>query len=565
MTVVPAASRPRWRPSWRGLALFAAAMLFQAIVLRRYIGWYDESLELYGVEQVLHGHLPYRDFWTLYGPAQFYVLAGFFKLFGTTALTGRLYDALVKAGIAVMLAVLVERLASRRAALIAAAAALLSLTCGTATLYNFPALPALLCGLLSLYLLSRFLETRRLRLLAAAGLVTGLAATFRHDSGFYLCLTVVAVLACGRRSATDNERETPRLALQLAIYLGATLAVGVPVAVWLLAKVPLHDLTYDLFYVPAVIYPRVRALPFPKLAALRPYLHPLGQPTLYALEEWAVYLPIAACATALAVLATARARLWETQWQRLTFAAMALLSALLYLKGIVRVLELHLMPSIAVALALVAVLASRRAYLNAPMRLATFACTTAAAIYLALLLWHAATFTRWNLRDAIRWHGKNSFYTACHPPPGLERTRCLLIEQPTAEAAQLIDRLTAPGDPIYVGAGRHDKLASSDVRLYFVANRGSVTKWYDLHPGVQTTPAIQQEIVASLRGRTPKVVVLNDAWDDIVEPNASAQSSGVTLLDDYLRAHYTPVATIVPYTILVPRPATPQAAGSDSK
>ena len=39
-------------------------------------------------------------------------------------------------------------------------------------------------------------------------------------------------------------------------------------------------------------------------------------------------------------------------------------------------------------------------------------------------------------------------------------------------------------------------------------------------------------------------------WDDFAEPNESVVSSGVTLLDDFIRAHYRPVRTFGAITVL---------------
>ena len=120
--------------------------------------------------------------------------------------------------------------------------------------------------------------------------------------------------------------------------------IFLPVLSWLLWKVPLHDLYFDLIYVPGKVYPSVRNLPLPSPATLRPYLHPLGQSTLYALEEWIVYLPVAVCATALATLLLSRkspCQLWDAPWQRFTFGALALLDALFFVKGWVRIGELQ--------------------------------------------------------------------------------------------------------------------------------------------------------------------------------------------------------------------------------
>ena len=46
--------------------------------MNRDVSRYDEGLVLFGAVRVLHGDVPYRDFYANYGPAQFYVLAGLF-------------------------------------------------------------------------------------------------------------------------------------------------------------------------------------------------------------------------------------------------------------------------------------------------------------------------------------------------------------------------------------------------------------------------------------------------------------------------------------------------------
>jgi hypothetical protein len=554
MIAPPLAQRLRRR--WFVAMLFLLAMVVQAIVMRRQITYLDESLELYCAEHVLRGQLPYRDFWSLYGPAQFYMLAGFFKLFGISVLTGRLYDALVKSGIACMCFVLVERLASRRAAVFAFAAGLLCLTCNTSAIYNFPIFPALLCGLVSVYWLSRFLaEPSRLSFLIFAGLLTGFAATFRHDSGFYLCLAECMTLVWAARAQRRPH-------WTLAAYLAAVGLIFLPVLAWLLWKVPVHDLYFDLIYMPGKVYPKVRGLPFPTLATLRPYLHPFSASTLYALEDWVVYFPMVACAVAFATVVFAQ-QIWDEAWQRFTFGGLALLGALLYLKGVVRVTEVHQMQTIVIAASLTLVLISRHARLRRALRIPVFGCGLLLAGYVCLLVWHAGTFARWNVRDVVRPDYRESIYNTCHPPAGLERARCLVLDEPTTEAILYVQQLATPKDAIYVGAGRHDKLLMGDTRFYVVSGRTSMTKWYDLHPGVQTTLPIQNEMVESLRQQKPKVIVLNDAWDDIEEPNASRYSSGVTVLDEYIRGHYSEIAAFGPYSVLVPKPD--QAAGSDSK
>ena len=81
----------------------------------------------------------------------------------------------------------------------------------------------------------------------------------------------------------------------------------------------------------------------------------------------------------------------------------------------------------------------------------------------------------------------------------------------------------------------------NDIMFYFVAKRQPVTKWHHFDPGLQTTAAIQNEMVSEFDSKKPRFVVLESRWDDRKEPNASALSSGVTILDDYIRLHYESV------------------------
>src|ERR1700735_195041 len=70
-------------------------ILFLSMSRHPYI--YDEGLVLTAAMRVAAGQIPHRDFYANYGPAQFYLLAGLFDLFGETLLIERLFDLLVKA------------------------------------------------------------------------------------------------------------------------------------------------------------------------------------------------------------------------------------------------------------------------------------------------------------------------------------------------------------------------------------------------------------------------------------------------------------------------------------
>src|SRR4051794_24363918 len=74
MARAEAARRARAVPWWLLAALWAAAAAFCAATILSGAEPHDEGLILAGAQRIADGRLPYRDFWTNYGPGQFLVL-----------------------------------------------------------------------------------------------------------------------------------------------------------------------------------------------------------------------------------------------------------------------------------------------------------------------------------------------------------------------------------------------------------------------------------------------------------------------------------------------------------
>ena len=169
-----------------GLALIAQWLWMDAGV-----GPYDEGLVLFGADRVLRGDVPYRDFWTLYGPAGFYVEAALFRLFGETALVGRGLDAAVKAAIVGLTFLIVQRFGRR---MLAAAAAVLVL--GLLIYlrnYGVPLFPAVCASLVAVHALHDVAARADRRAALVAGVAVGVAILFRHDLGAYALIGCLVV------------------------------------------------------------------------------------------------------------------------------------------------------------------------------------------------------------------------------------------------------------------------------------------------------------------------------------------------------------------------------------
>src|SRR3954447_25223526 len=101
------------------LLLFVGGLVISGFTLLRGVEAFDEGLTLQAARRVADGQLPYSDFLWAYGPAHPYLLAGLFKVFGTSLLWWRIVRVLVDAGVALLVFWMVRREAPRWVALVA--------------------------------------------------------------------------------------------------------------------------------------------------------------------------------------------------------------------------------------------------------------------------------------------------------------------------------------------------------------------------------------------------------------------------------------------------------------
>jgi len=284
--------------------LYAFALSFWVIGLYwighhrvyRRVRAYDEGLMLFGADRVLRGDVPYRDFWTSYGPAGFYVDALLFRVFGEFALVGRGFDAAVKAAIVGLAFAIVRRFG--RAGLATAAALLVLGLLIYLRNYGVPVFPAVAASLVAVLALDAVATRASRRAAALAGVAVGSALLFRHDLGAYAAVGSLVFIAFGALPARSGDTAAGDRRALFVRFAGGLLVVVAPVAVWLLAVVPLHDLAFSLVEVPLRVYPKVRALPFPSLADAAAEFG--TQRSLASLGPLVVYLPVVAVAIGVA-------------------------------------------------------------------------------------------------------------------------------------------------------------------------------------------------------------------------------------------------------------------------
>ena len=543
--------------SRRTLLLLVVAFVVLLLAMQRDLNVYDEGLVLVGAMRVADGEIPHRDFYANYGPAQFYVLAGLFKLFAPSILGERLWDTLVRALTATFVFLIVEKCGARRESYFAYGASLIWLS--FFAFYGYPVFPALLFVLISVFFLLHVFQGRRHGLmLLASGASVGLVVLFRYDVGFVTFVIESSVVGAYVLTQKNTIREKfVVLARILSSYSLGFAAVFLPVAVGYLIYAPLSDFVFDIVSYPKENYARMRSLPFPTWHEL-----------VESPDQIAIYLPIGVWATTLVILFRGkpsgpikpleRTKASSAYWITILLGA---LCGVFYFKGLVRVSVIHMALSIIPAFALLAMVAKHRSNGDRAAAAVIWLC-----IFVAAMPTLSAAQTIWgrisqNIEELMRSSMWNSPPTddeqakagMCRGQSELERITCFKLDKNRFDAVRFLEDHTKNNEIIFSGLTRHDKIFVNDMMLYFVAKRQPATKWAQFDPGLQTTAPIQNEMVSELEGKKPRFVVLESDWDNVKEPNGSALSSGVTILDDYIRLHYETVRQYDTISVLVRR------------
>ena len=525
----PAASRSSGIA--RYILLFFLAFVAVLLCTGPVVEPYDEGVILFGAARVLHGDVLHRDFYANYGPGQFYSLALLFEVFSPSILVERLWDAFTRAlSPPLVFAILTGTgLFGGRRWIPATAAVAAVVWLASIGFPGYPVFPALAATLASVACLAPVLARRRSgparrARLVAAGFLVGVATAFRYDVGFLVAVTEVAVLAARFLCSGPPVRVAAREAALASLWFGLGLALlAAPLILAYVAAGAIDGFVLDIVTLSSRSYVQMRSLPPPGIAAL------VGNPL-----TWAVYLPLVAVAAATAVVlamarqTTDRARIWPV-------VLLAAITLAAFAKGFVRISGIHMAMAIIASLVLLAILVACASRLGPVVQ---------TLVAVAVIL--AGACTELEAAQGLAVLARNTAWLRsgadCRTPGGLERLRCFETETKRLDAVRYVRRETAPDEPIFVGLGRHDKIFENDVLFYFLAGRPSATAWHHMDPGVQTTAMVQRRMVAELDRRRTKVVVIETEWDTVAEPNGSAVGSGVTLLDDYIRAHYQPVA-----------------------
>lgn len=514
----------------RVLIVIALGSFFVFVALmNREIGVYDEGIVLTGALRTLAGDIPHRDYYSVYGPGQNYIVAAIFQIFGKDIMAARIYSLLVNVAIVSCAFLLTFRRISWISVALLLTLVLFLLSGWQAYLY--PIYPVILLSLVSsIFLIPRSDKDMSLIGVALAGAFTGIAALFRYDGGFFILIGhFLAIVVISARLAQGEVSKN--IFIKCLVYALASAFVFFPFAISYLSVASFLDFYHDIFDYSLKYYGSMRGLPFPRLTDI--FQRPL---------DLAVYYPLIVLFIASIEVFGSRPWPGSSSVDRERFpliVVMMTLSIALYLKGIVRVSPIHMMMSSIPASVLLAAVVDRIATRGHKRLAIVLTCIAALAPSLG-----AARELKLNIentnRSLIGW--------LANPAPlersctTLENLSPVLIPAKYQAVANFVKDHSKASERIFVGLQRHDKIFINSVFLYYLTDRQPGTHWHHFDPGLQTREDVQRLMIADLEKNSVRWVIRESSFDSIVEPNGSAESSGVHLLDNYLLENFRPVA-----------------------
>lgn len=508
---------------------------YQYFNLLRY--YYDEGLIAYGATRILSGEIPYRDFWTLYFPGKFYLLAAIFKIFGISIKVMVFFAISTLALLICCIYIFVSRLALRKIAFLSS---FLSLAClKLFVAYNRPSQFAILFSILSCFPVLNFIRSNRSKWLIIAGVLVGITTLFRQDFGFYIFVAIFLIIFLKQLSSFAGLNYGSQLKSifikESNFFIGIFLVI-LPTLIYFIHNSALRDLISDAILFPLIVYPKVRWLPFPK----------------FTINNLIFYLP-------LVIFALTSVRLlvynWRANLKDENFWCMLLFLFLgIGLFNYVRVRTLldHLFPVLIISVILFVLLYDDflKKFITKVSSLWKHSIWITTFLICLGSLYYPLNFMQPKLNSLISSSQKDNQVRL-----DIARAQGFYdnsdFAQSQLSAIKYIQSKTESEERIFVGKTRHDRIENNDIIFYFLSERHSATRYHEFHPGLTTTLEIQKEIIDEIKKCDVKYIVLWEGYKGKAgEPNESSKSSHVFLLDDFIKKNYKIEKDFGQYVIL---------------
>lgn len=554
---------------WQGREVLIQSILFVAILGLYSLNWFDATGTHFGhvfgdvttiaAERVQAGQIPYRDFWTMYAPGSYYLLALLFTLFGNHVTVGTVAASLLCAAAATVCYRLARELTGRSLPALACAAVFFAATWSTAYYLSLgPYPPTIFFVLLALLYTVRYHGTGRAGRLFTAGLATGAAVVFKHDVGGYTAIAIAAGLLAGHCTGPRPQAAAlPGAVGELLVYSAGAALVALPVTAYFAWHAG-ADMWQDLIVFPATDFRFARVERYPSLIPGDFHGRWWLNSVLRFFDEYLQYaLPfLVAVTAAVIILLAARRRRTACLPAGVTFGVAYLLH---YLSAHVQIntniISMPMYAALLGAIAYTLVADTGRFHKSLPFRGGALLLAVVAVVMFAA-------------HPAYSLHGSYSGGVELELPKVSGLRVSPDMRDTLTELVSLVDANVPRGRKMFIGLHRHDTTVIGDGKLYFILDRMNATRHDQLHPGVASTRPRQLEMIRDLQANDVTFILLkhvfpDKALDKLKEMwKKTLPESGSTVLDEYIRSNYRKIRTIDKYEVWLRKDTEPVPGGT---
>lgn len=510
------------------IILFFSVLLFLFDIYDG-ISIYDEGIILTGASQVLHGSIPYKDFWTMYGPAQFYLVAGWMYIFGENVISPRIMSLIIMISTALIFSIFLKKIKCGFQVL--PIITFLIFSCAY-RLFDRSVSSAFFLVILGLYIFYKSIELKEKKYYLMLGLICGFIIFFRQDLGLFSFVGFVIsylVLYLKNKNLLNNK-------ILISYYLIGFFIVIISIGLYFLSHVSFEDLYTQLYFIPTKIFPDYRGIsyPIPELVFIN-----------NSIDLRLTFFPI---------------------WFSVTFWG----SVLILIIEIIILIKYFLINKIEEIniYKLIIIILTIGGFVYSSVR------TDKTHIYIMNILIFVLLGFEWEKirKNIILKYMCISFISLVLIYPiglkinfilkSINNSNPVLLDSPRAKGIKLkpeldyyndllkfIDSSTSINETIFSANYTHERIYLNDVIIYFLTNRKPASSYTELHPGVVTTEDVQLEIINSLKINNTRIII-RMLTDTANEDNKSRIPSGVKTLDNYIDSNYIIIRNFVGYQVL---------------
>ncbi len=527
--------------------LIGIALLYFFVGLNFDLNIYDEGVGLVGAERVANGDIPYLDFFTIYAPFNYYLTVAYSMLFGASVMSPRFLVLIMFVITLAIMHRIIQKSNNNKPMFASGLVLMILLFFNPFYAYAKPTAPAIMFSVLALlFTINQIYEEvfiwkdddsepdkkpkPLMKYLVLSGVMSGFVLITRHFIGVYLLIAIASAVFF-----TFDIPNKQKIKAYLIVLSSASI-IAIPVAVYFLINVSWDLLYNQLFYIPATVFPAYRALPWPTIS------NALAADTLRQ-QLMLLWLSVYSFLPVTVFLFTTGAFIKAKRNNQLTPRLKAALpisvfALLLIMQAGVRSDAEHFIPTWLFSLLALFVQVD-----FSKLRIVY------KVFFVSLILGFIIVPLK-EKADIIK-NMRNPKAVVIKDIPRAER---FIISEhwykDLSPAVNFIRKHTSRKERIFVSPVRNDMLFISDAVFYFLAERLPGTRYHELHPGISTSEPVQKEIISDLKKNNVRYIVIFKSYFNSNEPNLSSKSSGVTLLDNFIKSNYSAVKHYGHYKIM---------------